>query len=256
MEKMWSYFGERCKKVLRSRQFQQLFVVFLILALFMVWCTPLLFGQDEGGGKKGQTLWDVIKSGGFIGFFIIFLSIVGFGWTIMCFLWLRRDNMVPPHLVDQIDQLLEEEEYEEVMAICENSDSFFTNVMAATLPRLGGGSFDQVLQTIADAAEDEATKWFQWIGVIQLISTIAPMLGLLGTVTGMIGAFQVIATSEGSPSPAELADSIGMALVTTAEGLFVAIPLIIVYFFLRNKLVLIVSETISICEELLSRFRE
>ena len=156
--------------------------------------------------------------------------------------------MVPPELAAHIADLFEEQDFEEVMHLCEAQPTFLTNVVAAVVPHLDS-SYEHILQTISDAVADESMKLFQKIGWIQLISTIAPMLGLLGTVTGMIGAFQVIATSEGSPSPAELAGSIGMALVTTAEGLIVAIPLIAFYFYFRNKVLQISSEVESFCQE-------
>ncbi|RME88553.1 MAG: MotA/TolQ/ExbB proton channel family protein [Planctomycetota bacterium] len=243
--------------MLGNRIFQKrmIFIV-LVLFVFSICLAPMAFGQDEAPKvKKTQSLWDIIKAGGAIGFVIILLSFVGFALVIEHFLTIKRDALVPPDLLAHIEQLFDDEEYEEVMALCEAQPTFLTNVIAATLPRIGT-SFDYLIQSIGDAVADESMKLFQKIGYIQLISSLAPMLGLLGTVTGMIAAFQVIASSEGSPSPSELADSIGMALVTTAEGLVVAIPLTAFYFFFRNKIVRISSEVQAISEELMDRFRD
>lgn len=244
---------------MHNSKFQKRFICFLVFALILSFCfTPVIYGQDGGDDapkvKKTQSLWDIIKSGGSIGFFIILLSIIGMALTIEHFLTIRRDQMVPPDLLTHIEALFEDEEYEQVMDLCEAQPNFLTNVVAAALPRIGS-SFDQIESAIADGADNESMKLFQKIGYIQLLSSLGPMLGLLGTVTGMIGAFQKIATSEGSPSPAELADNIGMALVTTAEGLVVAIPLTAAFFFFRNRIIRISTEVVAICEELMDRFR-
>ena len=84
----------------------------------------------------------------------------------------------------------------------------------------------------AGTVEGNALRWIQYLNVI---ATIAPMVGLLGTVSGMIGAFQTIATG-GMGKPELLAGDIGEALITTATGLTIGIPAMIFYFILRNRL--------------------
>jgi len=87
-----------------------------------------------------------------------------------------------------------------------------------------------------------------------LIGTISPMVGLLGTVQGMIASFSVIATSSGQPRPAQLADGISTALFTTLVGLFIAIPAIAIYNILRNRVARLVLEVGIVSEGLMSRF--
>ena len=81
------------------------------------------------------------------------------------------------------------------------------------------------------------------------------MLGLFGTVTGMMVAFQTIAEATTPPKPAELAGGISTALLTTVFGLMIAIPTMATYFFFRNRVVKISMEAYAICEDLIDRFR-
>ena len=93
------------------------------------------------------------------------------------------------------------------------------------------------------------------IGYLALIGSIAPMLGLLGTVQGMVMAFQVIANSSTSPKPAELADGVATALFTTLEGLVVAIPAIVFYSLYKNRLARFLMECGFVAENLMKNFQ-
>ncbi len=106
-----------------------------------------------------------------------------------------------------------------------------------------------------EAGDQEAAKLHQKIGYLSLIGNIAPMMGLFGTVSGMIKAFQTIAQMGASVTPSHLAGGIGQALVTTFLGLFVAIPSMIAYFFFRNKVVRVTLELGAIADDLVERFR-
>jgi biopolymer transport protein ExbB len=102
--------------------------------------------------------------------------------------------------------------------------------------------------------DEEAVKLHQKIGWLSVIANVAPMMGLLGTVSGMVQAFRVIATSK-NPDPSELASGISMALLTTLFGLIVAIPTTAAFAYLRNNLVRSVIEVGAIVEDLFERFR-
>jgi biopolymer transport protein ExbB len=93
------------------------------------------------------------------------------------------------------------------------------------------------------------------VGYLSLIAAVSPMLGLFGTVQGMIITFNVIANSEVQPKPAQLAGGISTALVTTFEGLVVAIPMTALYAVFRNRVVNVIMEIGGITEELTSRFK-
>ncbi len=105
-----------------------------------------------------------------------------------------------------------------------------------------------------EAGEDENMALEHRLSYLALIGTIAPMLGLLGTVQGMIASFDKIATSSVSPKPSELAEGISTALFTTLLGLGIAIPAMIFYNFLKNRIQRLVLEIGMVSEGLMSRF--
>lgn len=236
-----------------------LLLVVLAAALTLLAGTVYAQGSEADArravSEEQEISWfETIMQGGAIGFIIIGLSIASLALVIEHLMTIKRDALVPPELLGHLESLFEDEEYEEAMTLCESAPNFLTNVIAAGLPKIGQ-PYEQIEAAMQEAGEQEAIKLHQKISYLSLIGNISPMLGLFGTVTGMIVAFNVIARSEGAPSPAELAGGIQVALVTTFLGLLVAIPTIAAYFYFRNKVIRIVMEVGTIAEELMERFR-
>lgn len=125
----------------------------------------------------------------------------------------------------------------------------FPNIDATQPESLGR---DAVEDAIADFTNNEARKSMTWINYISLIAQASPMLGLTGTVIGMVNAFGTLSSGGGSPDPSALADDISVALLTTLWGLFNAIPCIICYYILKNKYNGLVADSVHIAEELLN----
>ena len=123
------------------------------------------------------------------------------------------------------------------------------------MPKIGT-SYEYISDAMGEVSDFESTKLSQSISYINFIVTVSPMLGLLGTVWGMIGAFNTIATSASPPTPAQLAGGIQQALVTTCMGIFVAIMFSPVFFYYRNKVQRMILEVNAIAEELMERFKE
>ncbi len=195
----------------------------------------------------------LMTGGGAIGGVILFLSVVGVALIIEHFVSVQREKLAPSGLIDELQECLNEEQEQEALDMCEAEPGFFTNVMAAALPKKDHG-YDSMEQAAHDIAQEEAIKLHAKISWLNLLAAIAPMLGLLGTVWGMIGSFEVIATSA-APEPKEFAGEISLALITTVLGLIVAIPMMIGYFYFRNKVTRIVLEIGAITEDLLDRYR-
>ena len=107
-----------------------------------------------------------------------------------------------------------------------------------------------------EVAEEESMKMDHRLSYLALIGTLAPMIGLFGTVHGMINAFYAIATGGGTPDPNKLADGISKALITTLIGLLIAIPAITAYNILRNRVQRLVLEVGSTGENLMGRFEK
>jgi biopolymer transport protein ExbB len=110
-------------------------------------------------------------------------------------------------------------------------------------------------RAMEEASEERTTKYLRQIEWLNLIGNISPMLGLLGTVWGMILAFQTLAASGGTADPTELSGSIGIALVTTLLGLAIAIPALAVYAIMRNRVDSLTSEAMVAAQDLISTFR-
>jgi len=230
------------------------FLSVLVLAGFAILePVPLVHAQEETA-KKTKSLVDNLKAGGFIGFVIIGCSMVGVSLCVMYAIQIRRDELVPPELLGQVEQLFEDEEYEEAMHVLEANPSFLSSILVAGLARMDEG-YEEMEKAMQETGEVETMKLNHKVGYISLIAAITPMLGLFGTVSGMISTFNVIALAEVQPKPSDLAGGISQALVTTYEGLVVAIPMLIVFNIFRNRVMSVVAEVGGITEELMGRFR-
>jgi biopolymer transport protein ExbB len=111
-----------------------------------------------------------------------------------------------------------------------------------------------ILKAMEQIGEEENLKLEQRLSLISLVGTISPMVGLLGTVDGMVQSFQVIALSNATPKPSELAQGVSMALITTLVGLWLAIPAIISFNLLKNQLSRMTLDVGVTAEQLMGRF--
>jgi len=211
---------------------------------------PLLAQETE----TESTAFDVFTKSGAIGILIIVLSVVALAVIIENMVTLKRDKLAPPDLIDEVQALFDEGQYQEAMELCENEPTFFTRIAGAGITKIGH-QFEVIEQSIAEMGDEESIRLHQKIGWLALIANVAPMMGLLGTVGGMIKAFNEIARSGGQANPADLAVGISEALLTTMPGLIVAIPTTACFAFLRNRLVKTVIEVGAIVEDLFERFR-
>ena len=173
--------------------------------------------------------------------------------VIMNLLSLRRDAFIPQHLVDGFEAHCNEKRYQEAYELAKADESFLGQMLSAGLARLQQG-YAQAVEAMQEVGEEENMKLEHRLSYIAMIGTIAPMVGLLGTVDGMIMSFNVIATSETSPKPSQLAFGISTALVTTLVGLLIAIPAIAFFNIMKNRIARLVLETGIVGENLMSRF--
>lgn len=227
--------------------------------LFVLVLANLGLAQDDAAAAAPAAEGDelsiasLIAKSGFIGWIIIVLSVVILALVIENYVTLNREKLAPPELIDEIQSLFDEGQYQEAMELCENEPNLFTRVCAAGIAKIGH-PFEVIQTSLAEMGDEEAVKLHQKIGWIAVGAAVSPMLGLLGTVSGMIGAFHTIATTQ-NPTPSELAGGIYVALLTTLFGLMVAIPATAAFSFLRNRLVRSTIEVGAIVEDLFERFR-
>ena len=231
-------------------------LVVVILVVFGLFA-GLVMAQDAGAdteGKTNITIGDNIMASMPIGGIIIAISIALLGLIIEHFVNIKRDKIIPPEVIQELEVYFEEEDYEGALEFCEATPGFVTNVLATALPRMSQG-FEAMKEGAQEIGEEEAVNLQIKISFLSLIATIGPMLGLFGTVTGMITAFNVIAASAGNASPAKLAGGISQALMTTFLGLAIALPALAFYFFFKNRVVKIILEAGVVVSEFIDRFR-
>jgi biopolymer transport protein ExbB len=222
-----------------------------LVGIALISLSGTAFAQDDAGNAS---LGKIIMGGGVIGWLIILLSIVSLALAIEHFVTIRRDKLVPPELIDEIEALFEEEEYQEALELCESEPNFLTNILSAGLPKINAG-FDAMEKAMDEVAEEEAIKLHQKVGWLSLIGNIAPMMGLFGTVYGMIMAFNEITRLGQAVQPQDLSKGISTALITTLFGLFVAMPSLFFFFVFRNKVIKVSLEITAIADDLVERFR-
>lgn len=192
--------------------------------------------QEAATEKGGHTILDMIMDGGplimMIWVAILATSIVMVTFIVQGLLQYRKDKYAPPPLVGSLRQTMEAGNYQEAWEICNANKNYLANVLKAALSRLGRGKA-AVEDSIIEHGAREATVARTRNSYLSVIGVIAPMIGLLGTVIGMIGAFAVLG-STGISNPQALAARIGEVLFATASGLFIAIPAFIFYYVFRN----------------------
>ncbi len=204
--------------------------------------------------RQESTLTWMFKSLGWM-YSVVFLSLsfTLVALFVMNLLMARRENVVPVALVEGFEAHLNEKRYQEAYEMAKNDESFLGQVLSAGLAKLSAG-YEQAIEAMQEVGEEENMKMEHRLSYMALIGTISPMVGLLGTVQGMIASFSEIAFSPTAPSPARLAVGISTALFTTLVGLFIAIPAIAAYNLIRNRVQRLVLEVGILSEGLMSRF--
>lgn len=187
---------------------------------------------------------------------ILLLSIVSTYFVIVHAVTITRNRLFPEQILTELERMLAEGEVNSAVAFCHNRDnwSLATEVIAAGLQRYQSSEFGfaEYRSAVEEAGEDQVGRLYRKTEVLNVIGSIAPMLGLLGTVVGMIEAFMTIASRQGMARPEDLAGGIGQALVTTLLGLVVAIPTMVALSYFRTKIDSLVSEAGKRIERIMS----
>ncbi len=197
---------------------------------------------------------DLLRSGGPVLIAILLVSLYALYLFFARFLKLSKERMDVDRLMVRVNAAVRERNLEMALVACENHGGPIARVLKAALTRLpyGRAAVEAAFQEATLEEEQQLTKGLRPLGTI---AQIAPLLGLLGTVTGMIVAFSEI-SQQGTGNPAALADGIGQALVTTAAGLIVAIPALIGYNYLSSRVDNILLEIERRREELMGNVVE
>jgi biopolymer transport protein ExbB len=208
------------------------------------------------GAAGGMTLWQLIEQGGWCMWPLGACSLAMFIFGVHAIRETRRTRFIPDALVPQLRDLLDSRRIDEARALLAGDRTVLARVLAAALerarPDLPDANKERVEESVAEGIEHEDAAIGQWITYLNVVATVAPMIGLLGTVSGMISAFQTISAG-GMGRPELLAGDIGEALITTAAGLIIGIPAMLAYFILRNRLADQIAATVQIATRLIDR---
>lgn len=227
-------------------------------------------GPDDAGGAAAPAppaggsaneptdslLGWVIESLGYT-YMIIFLvlSVTLVSLFVMNMLAARRETLCPQELIESFEEKLNQKQFQEAYDMARTDESVLGQVLSAGLAKISRG-YNKAIEGMQEVGEEESMKLEHRLSYMALIGNLSPMIGLFGTVQGMIASFRVIATSPTTPKPSELAEGISTALFTTLVGLAVAIPAIAAYNILRNRVARLLLEVGVQSENLMSRFED
>jgi biopolymer transport protein ExbB len=196
---------------------------------------------EETPAGPQRTFFDILKESGIIGLLILALSLAAMALAAEHLLTIRASALMPPGLADSVRELLRMGNVTQAMQQCKLQPSFLSSVLQAGLSELDA-KWSGIEKAMEDMLAEQSARLYRKIEYLSVIGNIAPMLGLLGTVIGMIQAFFKVAETRGTADAADLAGGIYGALVTTAEGLVVAIPTLAAFAIFRNRLDQLVAE--------------
>jgi biopolymer transport protein ExbB len=218
------------------------------LAVSCVWGQAPAAGEPAGSAQTPvvrQGFFEIVFSGGWVGItimvFLIALSVTAVYLMIDHLLTIRRCDIMPEGLSEQVRELLAAGQLAEADQACRAKPSFLSFVLIQGIAEVEGG-WTAVEKALEDATAEQSARLFRKLEYLSVLANIAPMVGLLGTVVGMIMAFKQVAETQGSAGAGDLAEGIYTALVTTVAGLLIAIPSLGAYAIFRSRVDQFVAE--------------
>ncbi len=213
----------------------------------------------EGAAQGGTPGFVEIVFGGSIVDVGIWLMIFGVSIATMAFIIqgivnIKREKMLPEHLIEGIRESLSEGDLGTAIATCEANPGALSTILMAGFNNITEG-FEVIQDAISASADMETEKVMQQVNYLNICGQIAPMLGLMGTVTGMVGAFGALAGATGAAKATILAAKISGALWTTCAGLIIAVPALLGYTLIRNNATRIILETEGVVIDLVKVLR-
>ena len=206
-----------------------------ILPLAALALLPAATASAQEHAKQESIIQTIIHGGPLIIMIwlcILATSVIMVTLIIKLAISMRKEKLAPPPLVDSLRQLIASGNYQEAWETCNANKNYLANVLKSGLSRIGRGK-EAVETGLSEHGLREATLLRTSNSYLSVIGVVSPMIGLLGTVIGMMGAFAVLGAS-GMGNPKELSMKISEVLLATASGLFIAIPAFVAYYIFRN----------------------
>ena len=223
------------------------------LFIFMIPLVAYALAGEEPTASSAH-VWDWFEKGGILMYPILLCSLLSVAIILERFIALQRKRVIPPAFLQRLQEFWRRGDVQEVLPLCQQSEAPLTRILEAGFRRSESG-LQGVERGIEAAGQHEVSLLTANLRLLGAIGAIAPMIGLLGTVLGMISAFESIAQS-GSGNPNLVASGIAEALTTTAAGMIVAIPSLAAYHFFRGRIDRLVYEMEEIATTLLADLPE
>ncbi len=197
--------------------------------------------------SKSMLRW-VIEASGPIGFCLLLISIYMSALVVKLFLEFRVSEAVPPALVEKLEVAIKDKKFQEAYDACRESESFLAKLVRTGVAALPNGRAE-AKEAMSDVQDEIVTGMESRVSYLAIIGQLGPMIGLVGTIMGMIDSFQTIATSVGAQAkPDEIARGISTALFITLEGVALSVPAIFFFAFFRNRIAVLAVESSKVAD--------
>jgi len=218
----------------------------LVLLLVCVDFSGALAG--DGGGVLGNSLWETLNRGGAVMYVILLLSVVGLAFILEAAFRTRRSMILPVATAQDLEQPKARECVPQLM---EGPQRICINRILRVGYRWRKGTNEQIQNAVEETVDEMLWQYRRSVRPLGIIANTAPLCGLLGTVVGIIDAFDTVAEQGALGDPAALADGISKALLTTCFGLIVAIPMLLAYHYFTGKTETLLRKSEELAKEAL-----
>ena len=262
--------GQVVRKAMRAL----LALAIVLILAFLFALSPAARAQDEGGDKGGAAdktdtgkvpdapaapapppnlfRHIVVSAGPFFGGVLLLVSIGLVALIVLLSMDLRMQVAMPPAFVDEFTETVNKRKFREAFDLARNDSSYLARVLTAGMGRLQYG-IEDARETAYHAVDSVRASKEQLITYLATIGSLGPMIGLVGTVYGMILSFMVLAQPGKTPNPQDLANGISHALVITLLGVSLAVPAIFCHALFKNRLTRISMDAANVADDLLTQ---
>jgi len=237
-------------------------LVALVVAVAVIHMTAQTSSAQEGEkpaaaeqASGGSYLVWIIKTSGLIGLVILCLSVYFIATVSRMFMELRMVTAMPPEVLAHCEAMLEQRDFKGIFNVVKEDDSYFSRVLVTGITELPNGLSEarESMERVAGMLTAEMEKK---ISMLAVLGTLGPMIGLLGTLKGMISSFSAIAMSGQELKASEVAKGISEALLLTFEGVSLSVPSIFFFALFRNRVTIISVTTLGRADEFLRHFAQ
>ena len=226
----------------------------VILSMVLIIRSQLKADKLNPAGEQNFLQQFIISGGPIVWFILLPISLVTAFLASEYFLTIRRKKLLPAGIEERLIESINSAGPQILQQKFTDSDDLVTTAVSKALAG-SKGDWLRMRTLVAESLQDQASGLLRKIEWLNLIGNVSPMVGLFGTVVGMIQLFNAIVQAAGQPQPAQLANGISVALVTTFWGLLIAIPALALHAFFRNRIETLVSDAVTTAEDIMPQIK-